>query len=151
MGRYTIRKLFKIEMAHILSTCYSEECKNIHGHSYILEVIITANGLNKDGMVLDFKKLKEIVNKKIIERFDHNLVVQNVKLNFAQGVVFLERSQNKKLVFVDYNPTAEKMTYDMYNSIFWELKREVQEMIYLIVRLHETATGYAEYTGGYLK
>ena len=59
---YKIRKLFKFEMAHVLTTAYTKECCNLHGHSYRMEVFITSGALNEDGMVIDFKKLKELLS-----------------------------------------------------------------------------------------
>ena len=101
---YTIRKLFKFETAHVLNTSYSKECQCLHGHSYKLEIIISTQELNKDGMVLDFKKLKEIINSKIINEFDHAFIMsRNQENNSAIKLV------TNGLVLVDYNPTAENM------------------------------------------
>lgn len=146
MGAYRVRKLFKFEMAHVLSRSYSEECQTIHGHSYRLEVIITAD-LNADGMVIDFKLLKEIVKKKVIDKFDHSLVIPNINKADYDWVKLIP---GKKVV-VDYNPTAENMAKRIYSSIFWEIRKMIPDILLLVVRLHETDTGYAEYSGGYLK
>ncbi|MFR6543952.1 MAG: 6-pyruvoyl trahydropterin synthase family protein, partial [Butyricimonas virosa] len=50
-----IRKLFKFEGAHIVRNCSSHRCReNIHGHSYIVEVFITSDKLDRGYMVIDF-------------------------------------------------------------------------------------------------
>ena len=50
-----IRKLFKFEGAHIVRNCSSHRCReNIHGHSYIVEVFITSDKLDRGYMVMDF-------------------------------------------------------------------------------------------------
>jgi 6-pyruvoyltetrahydropterin/6-carboxytetrahydropterin synthase len=139
---YSIRKKFKFEMAHLLDTCYSEECQNIHGHSYVLEVFIQALGLNADGMIIDFKKLKEIVQKLVIDRFDHSLVLSNCDKNRYDWVSLIPG----KKVIVGYNPTAENMTRDIYDSLFHVIAMELP-LTQLKIRLHETDTGYAEYRG----
>ena len=72
-----ITKEFKFEMAHALHG-YDGLCKNIHGHSYKLFVTVKGKiknekGNTKDGMVLDFTSLKDIVKKHIILKYDHSL------------------------------------------------------------------------------
>ena len=54
-----------------MRNCSSEKCKyNIHGHSYIVEVFIHSNKLDKGYMVLDFILLDKV--KEFIESFDHS-------------------------------------------------------------------------------
>jgi len=51
-----IRKLFKFENAHIVRECSTLRCsKNIHGHSYKVEVLLESNYLDMDRwyMILD--------------------------------------------------------------------------------------------------
>lgn len=124
---YTIRKLFRFEAAHQLEDAYSEECNTVHGHSYICEVFCRAKELN-NGVVIDFKKLKEAVQP-MIDNLDHTLIFKG----FPYG------RSNKHVFLMHTNPTAEniaKMIYDYVkastNSV-WK------------VRVHETATGWAEY------
>jgi 6-pyruvoyl tetrahydropterin synthase/QueD family protein len=77
-----VTKRFHFEMAHTLYE-YDGLCRNIHGHSYNLEVTISGEPRNepghpKDGMVLDFSELKNIVKSQIINRFDHALMVNQL-------------------------------------------------------------------------
>ena len=63
-----IAKSFYFEAAHKLSNTENEENKNIHGHSYFVEIFIIdqTNEINKNGLILDFsifqKKLELIKN-----------------------------------------------------------------------------------------
>ena len=76
--------------AHQLTNAYSKECNdNLHGHNWKVEVKIKTNEL-KDGMVVDFKKLKEIINK-----LDHK------NLN----------------IILDFEPTAENLAKYLHNKI----------------------------------
>ena len=134
---YTVRKEFKFEAAHVLDKCYSEECKFIHGHSYRVEVFVGSNTLNEDGMVIDFKKLKEIVSP-LIDAWDHRLIGTAITLtNWLQ--------MYSKIVVVKFNPTAENMAKYLFDKIHEELK-EVNPGYYLKVRVWETATSYAEFS-----
>ena len=133
---YTIRKKFRFESAHILSDSYSKDCRNFHGHSYIMEVFISSKTLNEDAMVIDFGKLKEIV-KPLIDRWDHSLMLQE---SIREKVFY--KNFHLKLEVVDFNPTAENMAKYAYSWIETELPRHLK----LKVRIHETETGYAEYS-----
>lgn len=131
---YQIRKKVRFEMAHILDSSYSKECQQIHGHSYIAEIFLQADKLNKDGMVLDFKKLKETINTEILANFDHALITSDTWYNQKKTYLRL-----KGITRVPYNPTAENMAKDFFERLF-SVHPEVCK-----VRLHETESGYAEY------
>lgn len=142
---FKIRKLFKFEMAHCLTSAYTQECLNLHGHSYSLEVILQSASLNKDGMVIDFKKLKEIVQTKILDRFDHAMVVVNDSKPFFYFLPEL-RNCGMKIVQVKYNPTAENMAKDFHYVLKNTLVQEIRGFVSLEIILHETDTGYASYS-----
>ena len=63
-----ISKSFYFEAAHRLTITNNEVNKNIHGHSYFVEIFIIdqTNEINKNGLILDFsifeKRLKMIKN-----------------------------------------------------------------------------------------
>lgn len=135
---FKIRKVFKFEASHRLITSYSKECQNLHGHSYIVEVIISSFNLNKDNMVLDFKKLNTIV-KPLINKWDHAIILCKDDKKFIN---FCKRNK-MKYVLLDFNPTAEGMAYHVTNFLHNKLKNMDIENIK--VRIHETDTGWAEY------
>jgi len=112
----SVTKIVKFEMAHQLDECYSEECKNIHGHGYVLSVTFEGAVHPDTGMVMDFKEVKEILQP-IVDRYDHK---------------FLTKESYGK------NPTAENMALDIFHAV-----REKTPLLKR-VRLWETDTGYAE-------
>jgi len=114
---YKICKRYTFEASHRLSSAKSKDCLKIHGHSYKLEVVLKSDILNKDGMVMDFKELDEIV-KPIVKWFDHN---------------HIEQGDN-----VLYNPTAENMATDIIAKI-----REKTELL-CGIRLWETEKAFVE-------
>ncbi len=137
---YTIRKQFEFEMAHILDSSVSKECQRVHGHSYILEVILSSKLLNKDGMVIDFKALGNIVKMNILGDVDHALVL-NSKGPWATEFGHLSDS----VKWVKYNPTAENMAKNFSDILVGPIIKRVPTMVQLTIRLHETRTGWAEY------
>ena len=137
---YTIRKKFKMELAHQLIGAYTKECCNLHGHSYICEVYFKSDVLDKTGMVVDFTKVKDTI-KAYMDTWDHALIMSK---DMPQEYLETLKKFNKNLKIVDYNPTAENMAKDIYNFIRIRMSADAR---CTKVRLHETDTGYAEYSG----
>lgn len=72
----SITKQFKFEAAHSLPH-HDGKCKNLHGHSYVLEVTVTGPIITegpKEGMVMDFADVSSIVNQEIIDQWDHQFL-----------------------------------------------------------------------------
>lgn len=137
-----VTKTFSFEMAHALNN-YDGDCRNIHGHSYKLSVTVcgTVNPENdspKEGMVIDFKHIKEAV-KSILSDYDHSLIL-NEKMRSLTNAAFL--SQFKKTRFVDFQPTCENILVEIKNRISQTIDVSVK---LVSVRLDETATSYAEW------
>lgn len=64
-----VTRTFSFEAAHQLKW-HSGACKNLHGHSYKLEVTV-AGELDDNGIVIDFSDLRAVVDEVVIDRFDH--------------------------------------------------------------------------------
>lgn len=137
-----ITKIFRFEMAHAI-TGYDGPCKNIHGHSYKLHVTaISEQNDNEDffpapGFVIDFKDLKQIVKKNVIEKLDHKLVLSKVFIEKHQHVTQLEN-----LVVWEMEPSAE--------NILLYIAKQVQPLlpkgtVLYSLRLYETNDSYAEW------
>ena len=136
-----ITKEFKFEMAHALHG-YDGLCKNIHGHSYKLWVTVKGevrneNGHVKDGMVIDFEGLKEIVKPAIIDKYDHSLV-----LNANSPHASIDLSAFEKVFYLPYQPTSENLVMDFATIIQSKMPKRVT---LCKVVLSETATSFAEW------
>lgn len=59
---YYVSKRMEIAGAHNLKLSYESKCANIHGHNWIVTVFCKARELNADGMVCDFKHIKERIH-----------------------------------------------------------------------------------------
>lgn len=117
----SITKIFEFEAAHYLPE-HKGKCKNVHGHSYKLEVEVSygkGNAVNNEHMVMDFGDLKNMVKILIDSLLDHSM------LNDTFTV-----------------PTAEHMVYEIANILSTKLKSP----LWLVrVRLWETSSSYAEW------
>ena len=136
-----ITKEFKFEMAHALHG-YDGLCKNIHGHSYKLWVTVKGevrneNGHVKDGMVIDFAELKEIVKPEIIDKYDHSLV-----LNANSPHALIDLSAFEKVFYLPYQPTSENLVMAFAAIIQSKMPKRIT-LCKLV--LSETATSFAEW------
>ena len=141
MAKIRITKEFKFEMAHALHG-YDGLCSNIHGHSYRLWVTVRGDvkkepANTKDGMVIDFMDLKDIVKPTIIKKYDHSLV-----LNANSPHTNLDLSAFDKVYYLPYQPTSENLVTDFANSI---ISRLPENMELLKVILSETVSSFAEW------
>ena len=83
--------------------------------------------------------LKQIVNEEVVNRLDHALVLSK-KCDEQLREALKERYRN--LVEVEYQPTSENLLEEFARRIISRLPQGV--MLYSL-RLHETATSYAEW------
>ena len=71
---FELEKIFTFEAGHLLDH-HDGKCRNPHGHSYVLKVIIRATELIPSGpkknMVMDFSSLSSLVKPMIETYFDH--------------------------------------------------------------------------------
>ena len=65
---YYVSKRFTIAASHRLEVDYPTKCARLHGHNYEIEVFCKAPGLDANGMVVDFKTIKERVTDKLDHR-----------------------------------------------------------------------------------
>ncbi|MCQ2316562.1 MAG: 6-carboxytetrahydropterin synthase QueD [Bacteroidales bacterium] len=140
---FYLTKTFHFEAAHALAG-YDGKCRNIHGHSYELQVTVKGMpvdepGNPKNGMVIDFHDLKRIVNEEVVERLDHSFIIGT---NMPEDFVESAKQNFDKIVCVAYQPTTENMLTDFAERIKVKLPQNVE--LYS-VRLQETRDSYAEW------
>ncbi len=143
MATLRVTKSFTFEMAHALWN-YDGPCKNIHGHSYKLFVTVigpTSEDTDspKLGMVVDFSDLKKIVQSKVVDVFDHSVVISN-----RAGKPDIQRVEQmfEKFYIVDYQPTCENLAEDMAGRLSKSLPGNIK---LFSLKLVETETSFAEW------
>jgi len=141
-----IRKKFTFEGAHIVRDCSSDRCKkSIHGHSYTVEVKFTADKLDNGQMVVDFGLMKGTI-KDAIDSFDHAYSLWNREKDDVKSFI---KSHSDRWIEMPCSPTAE-----MYSVMFFAMIAAIVHKTEFnngecgvrlhSVRVHETATGWAE-------
>jgi len=143
MTTIRISKEFTFDMAHALLG-YDGLCKNIHGHSYTLVVTIKGTPIPdpsspKNGMLIDFKDLKNFIKDNIINKLDHALVLNE---DTPKELLDLLMSNYDKIVVTPYQPTTENMIADIADQI---IKLLPSRLKLHSLRLRETPSSYAEW------
>ena len=143
MPKIRVTKRFHFEMAHTLYG-YDGLCRNIHGHSYNLEITLIGEPRNqpghpKDGMVMDFSDLKHIVKSQIVNRFDHALMVNSL---VPEEQIALLQKTSERVLIVDFQPTTENIAAYIADILQQHLPEEIS---LFSVRLFETVTSFAEW------
>jgi len=143
MSKIRVTKRFHFEMAHTLYE-YDGLCRNIHGHSYNLEVTLIGEPRNepghpKDGMVMDFSEIKEIVKTQIVTRFDHALMVNRLVPEKQQELL---KQTTERVIIVDFQPTSENIATYIADILQQHLPLGVN---LFSIRLYETVTSFAEW------
>jgi 6-pyruvoyltetrahydropterin/6-carboxytetrahydropterin synthase len=98
------------------------KCANVHGHNYVLEVVVGGEINQATGYVLDLKQLSGVISRRVIEDVDHRNL--NTDVEWLEGVI----------------PTAENLAV-----AFWDrLRSELPAGSLRSVRLWETDKNWAE-------
>lgn len=101
------------------------KCANLHGHNYVLEVVIVGQVDQASGYVIDLKVLSDVICRQIVDDVDHRNL--NTDVPWLKGCI----------------PTAENLAL-----AFWErLSPEFPEGSLQSVRLWETDKNWAEVGG----
>ena len=94
MFEITVKSEF--EAAHFIKD-YPGKCARLHGHNWVVEAIVQGDKLNELGILVDFKILKDELNK-VLDKFDHQYL-------------------NELEIFTEKNPTAENLAEEIFNQL----------------------------------
>ena len=141
-----IRKLFKFENAHIVRDCSTLRCsQNIHGHSYIVEVLIESNYLDNGQMVYDFG-LTKLYIKEFIDSFDHAITLWS---GDNKEYIYDMKKHTQRWIELPVSPSAEQ-----FSRVFFVVIDKILELSTMnngekeiklnSIIVHETQTGYAQ-------
>jgi 6-pyruvoyltetrahydropterin/6-carboxytetrahydropterin synthase len=130
--------------SHVLSG-YNGKCKNLHGHTYHVEVTAYASKRDSMGMVVDFNTLKRLVHD-TIEEYDHAFLYgkisdESLKPNTDEEVYKLCRTLGLKVKTIE---SGSSSTENIAEQLCMELNDRASGFIVFKVRLSESDKTYAE-------
>ena len=133
----TVTKTVKFDAAHIL-TNHQGLCKNLHGHTYRVDVSVTQAADDDRDMVIDFKDLKGIAREVICDRFDHAFIYNTASEGECEIAAVVEKN-GMRTVAIPFRSTAENLA----KMFFDELKSRIPGLS--SVKVWETADSCAEF------
>ena len=133
----TVTKTVKFDAAHIL-TNHSGLCKNLHGHTYRVDVSVAMSDDAASDMVIDFKDLKRIAVEKICDVFDHAFIYNTESPGESEIAAVMEK-HGMRVVPLPFRSTAENLARHFYG----ELLPSVPGLV--AVKVWETADSCAEF------
>jgi len=99
------------------------KCTNLHGHNYVLEVVVAGEVDQASGYVYDLKSLADVIGRQVLRDVDHRNL--NTDVPWLKGRV----------------PTTENLA-----QAFWErLQPELPDGLLRTVRVWETDKNWAEF------
>lgn len=128
--RIQIKTSAAFEAAHRLSF-YDGKCNRLHGHNWIVDVIIDGDyDTDEDHLLFDFTHVKRIVNQ-----YDHKILLKN---NVENQTIF-KNFPDGWIVWLNFEPTAENLAYAIKNHI----QQEVGIVESIEVKVWENDKSYA--------
>ena len=133
----TVTKTVKFDAAHVL-TNHQGLCKNLHGHTYRVDVSVAHPADDDRDMVIDFKDLKGIANEVVCDRFDHAFIYNTESVGEREIAAVVEKN-GMRTVAIPFRSTAENLA----KLFFSDLKARIPGLV--AVKVWETADSCAEY------
>ena len=93
---YELKTITQFGAAHQLRN-YHGQCEHLHGHNWKIEVFVKGENLDDNGLLVDFKIIKD-KTKEIIKRLDHKFL-------------------NDLECFSEINPSSENIAKYIFNEI----------------------------------
>lgn len=124
----SVTRIFTFDAAHHLPD-HNGKCRNVHGHTYKVEItvvgdIVKAPGMSHDGMIIDFGEVSNWWKESLEPELDH-------------------KDLNEHPYFAVRPPTAEKLALMIWERAHSEF---FVKSLYEVgsIRVWETPTSYAE-------
>ncbi len=147
---YRICKTIEIENGHMLSL-HPDKCRFPHGHTRRVEFVLEATDLDANGMVCDFKVVKDAVGD-YVDSFDHALCMNTDDPMYA---TLKEAYGDRVIGFTATEPTTEVLAKAIFDECVQRLgeyrsrtqsRYVLRDGVRLVrIRVWETSSSWAEY------
>lgn len=135
----TVAKTVRFDAAHVL-TGHGGLCRNLHGHTYRVDVSVRQDPEAQGDMVVDFKELKGIMNEAIVSRCDHSFLY-DASSPVEREIAEVAERAGMRTVRMGCRTTAENLARFFYGLLLEKLPGVSS------VKVWETPDSCAEYSG----
>ncbi|MFV8827873.1 6-carboxytetrahydropterin synthase QueD [Alkalihalobacterium sp. APHAB7] len=125
--RYELNKDFNFSAAHFIPHDEAGHCKNVHGHTYFVNVTVAGDTLNDSGFLVNFQIIKKLVHG----RYDHTVLND-----------FTEDFNDQQS---EHFPTTEVVARTIWENIQHYLDQLTNKPRCIQVVVRETPTSYVVY------
>jgi 6-pyruvoyltetrahydropterin/6-carboxytetrahydropterin synthase len=124
---YELNKDMQFAAAHFIPHVDAGKCRQVHGHTYFVNITVAGDELNQSGFLVNFQSLKKVVHS----RYDHTL------LN--------DQTEDFNADHSDDFPTTEVVARKIWENIDAYLSTLPNKPKCLQVLVRETPTSYVVY------
>ncbi len=111
----TVTKTVRFDAAHVL-TNHQGLCKNLHGHTYRVDISVAQADDDTRDMVIDFKDLKRLATEVICDRFDHAFIY-NTESEGEREIAAVVEKHGMRTVAIPFRSTAENLARLFYGDL----------------------------------
>lgn len=135
---HTVKNIGEISCAHRLVG--HPKCEHLHGHNYKIEVVCSGEEPDKNGMVVDFAKMKEVA-RAAIEFMDHAVIADRDDTELSTALLNVT-----PIYYIDGPTTVENIAKHLLKHM-----NEIGEKCgvqFTEIHVWETSNSYAVITCG---
>lgn len=132
-----------IAIAHLVQTADEQSpCRRLHGHN--LRIVVTIDGeVKSDGMIVDFRHVKGIIN-----RLDHRTIIPgSLVVDEKDGLLYIETGYSK-LALPRTDVVALNVPVITAENLAIYFVREIEKIVdfedYVTVQIFESEKSFAE-------
>ena len=111
----TVTKTVRFDAAHIL-TNHQGMCKNLHGHTYRVDVEVARPGDEAGDMVIDFKDLKKVAVEAVCDTFDHAFIY-NTESPAEREIAAVVEKHGMRVAPLPFRSTAENLARHFFSML----------------------------------
>ena len=142
----TITRKLEFDAGHRIPD-HNSQCRNLHGHRYVLEITLTGGviaheGQSDNGMIMDFSEVKILAKAALVDVWDHAFLVYEKDQTVR---AFLDSLPGHKTVVLSLPPTVEnlvRIAFDILKTVY--IDRFGTGLTLHKVKLYETPNCWAE-------
>lgn len=132
-----------IAIAHLVQTADEQSpCRRLHGHN--LRIVVTIDGeVKSDGMIVDFRHVKGIIN-----RLDHRTIIPgSLVVDEKDGLLYIETGYSK-LALPRTDVVALNVPVITAENLAIYFVKEIKQIVdfgdYVTVQIFESEKSFAE-------
>ena len=143
---HVISKTIEFDAGHRVPL-HASKCRNPHGHRYKVEATVSgplATTGSSTGMVVDFGHLKELLQNRVHDVYDHGFIIWEGDVDMLDAFE-MRYDLEWKVIIVPWHPTAENMAEAIFKDLQGGVRTLMPKCDLIGIKVWETPTSVAAY------